>query len=222
MSRSVKGLMIKDFKVMKSQMKVFFIIMIPWGIIMTVITNMAIFVGYVAMLCTFSTISTFNYDEFENGSAYLMTQPVSRKDYIVAKYLFGLLLTAVPFAVTSMIAWTLLVVRGTELSFSDYLFSISLLLPVAYLLLALEIPLQVKFGTEKGRMIRILLIVSIGAGFGMISYLNELAGGSGMEVISSIGGLGTGVLVLLIVAVIAVLMYISCKIACRIMEKKEF
>lgn len=223
MSRAIKGLIIKDFKLVKSQMKFFFIIMILWGVFMTTQLNMAtFFVGYVAVLCSFITLSTLNYDEFENGSAYLMTLPISRKDYIVGKYLFGMLITTIPFAVASMLSWVVLLVRGTEMRFAEYFMSIIVLIPMAYLLLALEIPLQVKFGQEKSRMISVILIGGFSAGIGIISYMSKLVGDNGIEAATGIVRLGTGVLVMLVVAALAVLMWISYKISCRFMEKKEF
>ncbi len=223
MNRAIKGLIIKDFKLVKSQMKFFFMIMILWGVFMTTQLNMAtFFVGYVAVLCSFITLSTLNYDEFDNGSAYLMTLPISRKDYIVGKYLFGMLITTIPFAVASMLSWVVLIVRGTEMRFAEYFMSIIVLIPMAYLLLALEIPLQVKFGQEKSRMISVILIGGFSAGIGIISYMSKLVGDNGIEAATGIVRLGTGVLVMLVVAALAVLMWISYKISCRFMEKKEF
>lgn len=223
MNRAIKGLIIKDFKLMKSQMKFFFIIMILWGVFMTTQLNMAtFFVGYIAVLCSFMTLSTFNYDEFENGSAYLMTLPISRKDYIFGKYLFGLLVTTIPFAAASMLSWVVLIAKGTGMRFAEYVLSIIVSIPMAYLLLALEIPLQVKFGQEKSRVISVILIGGLSAGIGIISYMNELVGNNGAEAVTGFVGLGTGVLVLLAVAALVVMMRISYKISCRFMEKKEF
>lgn len=223
MNRAIKGLIIKDFKLMKSQMKFFFIIMILWGVFMTTQLNMAtFFVGYIAVLCSFVTLSTFNYDEFENGSAYLMTLPISRKDYIFGKYLFGLLVTTIPFAAASMLSWVVLIAKGTGMRFAEYVLSIIVSIPMAYLLLALEIPLQVKFGQEKSRVISVILIGGLSAGIGIISYMNELVGNNGAEAVTGFVGLGTGVLVLLAVAALVVMMRISYKISCRFMEKKEF
>ena len=184
--------------------------------------NMTFFVGYIAILCSFMTLTTFNYDEFENGSSYLMTLPVSRRDYIFGKYLFGVLITMIPFAVASILSWIILVVQGTEMRFAEYLLSITLSLPMAFLLLALEIPLQVKFGQEKSKMITVILVGGMSAGMGIISFLNELADINGIEAVNSIVGLGTGVLALLIVTVLILLMLLSYKISCRFMEKKEF
>jgi len=222
MSSSIKGLLIKDFKLMKSQMKFFFIIMILWGIFMASQLDVMFFIGYAAILCSFMTLSTFNYDEFENGFAYLFTLPISRKDYIFGKFLFGLLITTIPFVAMSILSWVVLVIQGIEMHFSEYLLSIMVSLPMAYLLLALEIPIQVKFGQEKSRMITIILIGEMSAGIAIMRSLIEFVGDNGTKAVGSIAGLGMGGIIVMVILVLAALLLVSYKISCRIMEKKEF
>ena len=222
MNRAIKAVLIIDFKLMRSQMRFFFIIMIVWGIIMASNLSGSFLVGYTAMLCSFLTLSTFNYDEFENGTAYLITLPILRKDYISEKYLFGFLISTLPTILVSMILWIVHSVQGKADRPGVYLLTVGLALPMAYLLLVLEIPLMVRFGQERSRLISVLLIGCMSAGFGIINYLNELAGIDTAEAVSSIAGLGTGVLVLLVVTALILLMLLSYKISCRFMEKKEF
>lgn len=223
MNRAIKGLMIKDFKLMKSQMRFFLIIMILWGVFMTTQLNMAtFFVGYLAVLCSFMTISTFNYDEFENGFAYLMTLPISRKDYIFGKYLFGLLITTIPSAAVGVLSWGVLIAKKTEIRFAEYFLSVIVVILMGYLLLVLEIPLQVKFGQEKSRVISVILIGGLSACIGIISYMSKLVGNNSIGAVTGIARLDTGVFVMLAAAALAVLMWISYKISCRFMEKKEF
>lgn len=45
MSRSIKGLMVKDFQLMRSQMKFYFIVMMLWGVVMASSLNMVFFAG---------------------------------------------------------------------------------------------------------------------------------------------------------------------------------
>ena len=207
---------------MRSQMKFFFAIMIVWGIIMASGLSGSFLVGYTAMLCSFLTLSTFSYDEFENGAAYLITLAILRKDYISEKYLFGFLISTLPTILVSMVLWIVHSMQGNASSPADYLITIAISLPMAYLLLALEVPLVVKFGQEKSRLISVLLIGCMSVGYGIINHLNELAGIDNAEAVSSIAGLGTGVLMLLVVAVVIVLMLLSYKLSCRFMEKREF
>ena len=208
MSRSVKGLMVKDFQLMKSQMKWFFIVLIFWGVLMAGSLNMTFFVGYSALLCSFMLISTFSYDAFENGNAYLFTLPVSRRDYIFEKFVLGFLLATVPFLLSSAVSWVVLVINRSGMHFG------------AYLLLAVEIPLQVKFGQEKSRIVSFLMIGGISAAMGMAGMLTEQLGIDGAKVISNIAGIGIGGVIAL--AVVILLVLLSYRISCRIIEKKEF
>lgn len=222
MERSVKGLIIKDFQLMKSQMKFFFFLMIAYGIFMASSLNMVSFVGYIAILCAYLVVGTFSYDAFENGYAYLFTLPISRKDYVVEKFVFGVLLTMIPFLVVSVISWVALVVRGSDMRFGEYCLSVAISLPLAFLMLALEIPLQIKFGQEKSRIVSILLIGGMSVAMGIVSSLNEIAGVDMAELLSSIAGLGIGGILLMVAVVLVVLLLLSYKISCWLMEKKEF
>lgn len=223
MSKSVKSLIIKDFNLMKSQMKFFFAVMAVWAMFLAGSMKMTFFVGYIAVLCAFLTLTTFNYDEAENGYAYLFTLAVSRKDYVFEKYVFGFGLTTIPFVLIGALSWAALVIsQNVEMNFAEYVFNISLMLPAAYFCLVLEIPLQIKFGQQKSRVISIVMVGCMAACFGIIGHLSELTGTANMETVSSFTRLSAGTLVLITVGILAVLFLLSYKMSCRIMEKKEF
>lgn len=224
MNRSVKGLLIKEVKLMKAQMRFFVIVMLVWGFVMACKMDNLFLIGYTAMFCPFLTLSTFSYDEYENGSAFLMTLPILRRDYIKEKYLFGFLLSTLPTVMISAFLWIVNAVKGTLNSPLAYLMTAAVSLMMAYLLLALEIPLIVRYGREKSRLIAMVVLGgSMGVGYGMIGYFNERFGIDSLESVSSnITGLGTVVLVMLAAAVLAVPLWLSYKLSCMFMEKKEF
>lgn len=219
MRRAIKGLLIKEFKLMKINLRFFIIIMIVWGALMASQFGGTFIVGYTAMLFSFLTVTTFSYDEFENGAVYLFTLPVLRRDYIREKYLFGFLISTLPTILASMMLWIADSVWGEAEHPGVYLLSVVVSLPVAYLILALEIPLLVRFGSEKSRLISVSMLGCTSIGYGI---LHELTGVDSTEAVSSIAALGTWVLILLAVAALVVLVMISYKISCRFMEKKEF
>ena len=84
----MKGLFVKDIELMKQQ-KQFFILVV----VMEVILNLAgsgsvsFATGYFTIVTAIFAITTISYDEFDNGMAYLMALPSSKKDYILSKYL---------------------------------------------------------------------------------------------------------------------------------------
>ncbi len=58
------------------------------------------------------------------------------------------------------------------------------------------------------------------AAMGLIGFLSESVGVA--EVLSGIAGFGIGGVAVLVAAVVVVLLMVSYRISCRIMEKKEF
>ena len=86
----MKGLFVKDIELMKQQ-KQFFILVV----VMEVILNLAgsgsvsFATGYFTIVTAIFAITTISYDEFDNGLAFLMTLPVTRKQYVAEKYLLG-------------------------------------------------------------------------------------------------------------------------------------
>ena len=186
MSRPVKGLMIKDLRLIFSQMKLFLIIIVVWAIFMTVSLKGALSVGYIALMFSFITLSTFNYDEAEKGMSYLFTLPIGRKDYIKEKYLLGLMIIVVPALIATLLTCILCVMTNAEREFLDYLFSSILTIPAAIVLLVLEIPLYIKFGQEKRRIVTMISIGIMAVCFGMFRSLYEIAGKNNVESIHGI------------------------------------
>ena len=87
----MKGLLIKDLKLMKNQ-KSFFMVMAVVGLIFLITWDAPYFaISYITMMFSMFAITSFSYDEFDNGAVYLFTLPFSRKTYVREKYLFGLL-----------------------------------------------------------------------------------------------------------------------------------
>ena len=95
------------------------------------------------------------------------------------------------------------------------------LFPIVIFFLSLLIPMQLKFGVEKSRLVMIGVSVFVGM---MIYYLAEKSGmldGNSAVVLSAFdltGGLAVDVIGLLIAAGLAVGSYLC---SCRIMKKKE-
>ena len=73
----MKGLLIKDFKLMMMQ-KNFFAMIVVIAVVMTVFTDDIAFpLGFLTFVVSMFTLSTISYDEFDNGNAFLFSLPVS-------------------------------------------------------------------------------------------------------------------------------------------------
>ena len=72
----MKGLLIKDIKLMKNQ-KTFFTAMTFVGFLFLITQETPYFViTYITTMFSMFTITTLTYDEFENGSAFRFSHPL--------------------------------------------------------------------------------------------------------------------------------------------------
>ena len=74
----MKGLLIKDFKLMKMQRNFFFVIvMISVGQALFS-DSLSVPIGFATFVFPLFTLSTISYDEFDNGNAFLFSLPITR------------------------------------------------------------------------------------------------------------------------------------------------
>ena len=88
----MKGLLIKDFKLLKMQ-KNFFVVMIIISVGLALFSEDLSFpIGFSTFVFSLFSLSSISYDEFDNGSPFLFSLPITRADYAAEKYAFGLIL----------------------------------------------------------------------------------------------------------------------------------
>ena len=77
----MKGLLIKDFRLLKGQ--VYFLLIVTVCVIVFMINGSEAFgVAYVCSMVALLSLTTVSYDEYENGCAFLFTLPITKKDYV--------------------------------------------------------------------------------------------------------------------------------------------
>lgn len=217
----MKGLLIKDLRLMKNMGNSLALILVMAVGMSFYIKDISFIVVYMAIIGTTLTSSTISYDEFDNGNAFLFSLPVSRKDYVLEKYLFSLLMCGVGWLLGSMIA----IVAGAArhaLVPAEGLMTAVALLPVAIGLNVVLIPLRLKFEAEKSRIAQIMVM----GGFFLVCVLGaKLAERLGID-LNALGermpAMSEGAGIAAVLAVSVVLLFISCHISIRIMERKEF
>ncbi len=217
----MKGLLIKDFNLMKMQKKFFLIIVVMAIVIAFTSNDVSFILGYITFTMPLFTLSTMNYDEFDNGNAFLFTLPVSRKDYVVEKYCFGLLLETVSLALAVILLLLVGMAKGMGMV-SDTLIGSPAVAAVMVVFLSVMIPLQIKFGAEKGRIAMIVVGgVVVGVGFGGIQILKmskvDIAG-----LLGNVPELSYGVVFAIATAIVIAILLTSIKISIAIINKKEY
>ena len=217
----MKGLFVKDIELMKQQ-KQFFILVVVMGVILNLAGgsgSVSFATGYFTIVTAIFAITTISYDEFDNGLAFLMTLPVTRKQYVAEKYLLGAGLTAAAWGIatiTGVICKGVAELRGC---LSETIVGSLIDIPLALLMLAVSLPLVIHFGAEKGRYIAMVMWVIIIA---VVYVLIKTMGLSADAVGAWLNGLNRG-MVLAGVVLFTVIVYMgSFGIGVRLMEKKEF
>ncbi|CVI65521.1 hypothetical protein NDGK_00234 [Clostridiales bacterium CHKCI001] len=217
----MKGLLVKDFKLMKLQ-KTFFLLIVVIAVGMIAFTDDVTFpLGFLTFVISLFTLSTISYDEFDNGNAFLFTLPITRTNYVVEKYCLGLLLGCGTWIFATLLTMIASILKST-LPVADIMMIALMILPIMIVIQAIMIPFQLKFGGEKGR---IALIGAIGLVFliGVVIVKGaEMIGIDIANVINTLPIVNMGMLITIILAVAVVLFLISLKISITIMNKKEF
>jgi ABC-2 type transport system permease protein len=217
----MKGLLVKDFKLMKMQ-KNFFLAIISVSIFITITSaNSSFTIGFLSFVGSLFTLSSISYDEFDNGNAFLFSLPITRKSYVIEKYSFGLIVGCASWLFGTIISLIAVLSKNTG-SFSDTLMIASMVLPTTILLLAFILPFQLKFGGEKGR---IAIIGVAGFMFAVGAIIMNIAQALGVDLIAvfnNLPALSMQMSLALLVVILLIILFISYRISLAIMNKKEF
>ena len=217
----MKGLLIKDFKLMLNQ-KNFFILIVLILVATACFLDFDYYflIGYFMFICSLFTISTISYDEFDNGNAFLFTLPFSRSRYVEEKYCFGILAGTCSWFLSFVITTIIQMINSNNFIFSDWMLSTLVMLPIMFVMLAILIPFQLKYGSENGR---IAIIIFLGGGFVVCYLLANLLAQSQINfnsLISFINNVDPLIILLIIFAICLAILFVSMKISKRIVLKK--
>lgn len=222
----MKGLLIKDFSLLKNQ-KNFFVLVFVMAGFLTIAngaeSSPATFVlPYVGFVSSFFVLSTISYDEYDNGNAFLFTLPFERKVYVVEKYVFGILtgVAGMLIILAFVLVYMNMNVRYAEAEETLLVAGVSA--GLLFFFLSVMIPFQLKFGPEKGRIAMIIVFLGIFAAvYGLAKVVNvgnmDLSG-----LIQTADAMGPAGVALVFLAVSLLVLAASMTISIRIMEKKEF
>ena len=214
----MKGLLIKDCQLL-FQRKQTLILFLAVCCIVGFSADGSFIVGYMAFLSAIISISTISYDDADNGMMFLITLPVSRKTYALSKYMLGSIFCLGGWLLAIIMMLVINAVKGLPLDIIGNVVPSLSVLFMSLMILDLMIPLQLKFGAEKSRIIMFIL-------FGGIAALAALGMRQAPEAVSSLtaaldkvpggllamGGLLAGCL----------LTAVSAAASIRIMKKKTF
>ncbi len=216
----MKGLFVKDMLILANQKKTLLMILIL-GLAMSMTMQATAIISYIIVLGGMLALGTIAYDEIDNGYSFIFTLPVSRKTYVREKYLFVLSCVLISMLVGSALC-CLLLAAGLGKAENGWMSIPEMAFPmlcVMLLLIAGTIPMRIKYGSEKGR---IVLYIFAGAfmliGAAALKFKEPLGRTFG-PMFMSVKPV-TAIAAALAVSVLFVV--ISERITQRIIAKKEF
>ncbi len=172
----MKGLLIKDFKLLKGQKQFFTSVLIVMTVFLMTSNNLSFVISYITVMMGMLTLTTISYDEHENGMGYLFTLPVSRKGYVREKYLFGIMTTLPVLAVVSAIAFLVSGIRHIDFTVEEWGGAIMGSMLIVTMMLSLLIPIELKFGAERSRIAMTLVFGGAFAVVYIVAKASEFLG----------------------------------------------
>ena len=220
----MKGLWIKDLKLMMVQKKSIFVILLVAVGILLFSEDETFPIGYISFLISISAVGTISYDEFDNGNAFLFTLPVSRKDYTLEKYVFSIIVGILAVICAVFLITIVTMQKGTfGIRLEDILITAAINIPILFLFEAIILPFKLKYEAEKGR---IAMIAAIGAIVVILIFLQktifELLGMDILNQMINQLAFNETKTWITIYATAIILWFISLKISEKIMTNKEF
>lgn len=216
----MKGLFIKDYYLLLQQ-KTFFFILVCFAICTCISGDDAVFaLSFIMFIFSLLAGNTISYDEYNHGYTFLFTLPVTRKTYVKEKYILSVLTSLCGWGMGCIIILLSAFLYGTTDSLGSIFSFGGYLLPVLLLLQCIHLPVQLKFGAEKGRTVFFLLI---GGTILAITLLLKLPALQNIDITYLLNA--TVVHPLLAMAVIPVIILVelvSFSFSCHIMKHKEF
>ncbi len=157
----MKGLLIKDIKLIKTRGIFILFVVAAYAVLQLGAGNSEMSVGLTTLILSIFSITSITYDEYDNGMPFLFTLPITRREYVREKYVFGFALATITWVVMSIICFSFEYFVWTESvnALPEKLaFTVAYLL-VVYFMVAFEIAMKLKFAERSGLAAMIVMAV---------------------------------------------------------------
>ena len=147
------GLIYKDLMVMRKTLALYLVIFAVYGYMGIAYDQGGLLFAMVLVLSAMLPVSSIAYDERCKWDKIANTAPLSRKEIVMAKYLFAILLTVFSVAVCFVIY-----LFDSRMPMTEKFIMCYTLIMMGMLYQAILMPVNIKFGAEKGRNIMMAIM----------------------------------------------------------------
>lgn len=162
----MKGLLLKDWYQIKSNMKTMYLTVLAVLVIWTLSASGAstFAMNYAAIFLGILPVSLLAYDHSSGWTEYGLTLPMSRKIQVAEKYLIGVICAAVSVGLSGVSCGVIVLLMN-----------------------GIMLPLYYRFGPEKARMLYMLMFAGMGAMLGGgIALMDAFSGASAAVLVSGL------------------------------------
>ena len=163
----MKGLIYKDLQLMLKSKKISisFLFILIYG---SVFPQHIMFVlSFITMVFCFLGFNSLSFEEFDNSVSYMITMPITRKQYVREKYWFSILFTTGGWLISTLICFLL---QSEDVFLLFFIQALAILLSMILFQIVL-IPIQIKYGSE---MSRIVLFAIMGIILGICAFIARI------------------------------------------------
>ena len=217
----MRGLWKKDLALIGTNRSVLAAVVLV-TVLMIVAQNYQFVMFYAALMGGFQMLGTITYDTANNGMEYLLTLPVTRKQYAAEKYRFGYGFGLALLFFGTVVAIVSALVTGNPFDPAEMAFTLECALLLLGFLLVAFLPIQFKYGSDNGRVIMCSVFV---VAFLCVFAVGKAAESFGIDLealLIQLQALGVPVIFAGLAVLLAAASFISWKVSCGILEKKEY
>lgn len=215
----MRGLFEKDFRLLCQNRQTLVLFLMMAGFL-GLTQNGTFVLGYLSFTFSILLTSTISYDEMDQGFEFLMTLPVTPKTYVKEKYGFctvGVIFSVVLSGIIYLIAKG---IHGEQILLGEELLTVLIFVPIVWCVIAIMVPIQLKFGAEKGRIA--IFMVYGGSAF-LLYFVLKCIGEENVKLMTNfLNQWKPEALVLGGFLLSGLVLGISYGISRRIMEQKEY
>ena len=172
----MKSLILKDLYNIGHNLKSMLFILIVFAFAVIPFSGISSYIFICAILCSMMIVTTFTFDDSSHWLRYALILPITKKDIVLAKFvtlfifsslgsLFGLILGLVGGIIINDVGFN-------SYDILELLFIALVALVIAMIFGGMSIPLVLKFGAEKGRLLLMVSFLFPAPFLGNISITN--------------------------------------------------
>lgn len=148
----MKGLLLKDWYVMKKTCRTYLLLALVFLVVSVFGDDNVFLIFYPAMLVGMIPVTLLSYDERSKWQITCAALPCTRAQFVSAKYLIGLLAQLTTLALTALAQAARLHMSGA-FRWSSWAALLAVLLSLSLVTAAITPPFMFRYGVEKGRLL---------------------------------------------------------------------